>query len=50
MPARDSLALRRFLDEYEPGVEMKSHMVCPHCHEESEVELPIGPTFFWPDA
>jgi hypothetical protein len=29
---------------------MKSHMTCVHCHEESEVELPIGPTFFWPDA
>jgi hypothetical protein len=50
MPARDSLALRRFLDDYEPGVDMKSHMSCTHCHEESEVDLPIGATFFWPDA
>ena len=50
MPARDSLALRRFLDDYEPGVDMKSHMTCKHCHEESEVDLPIGATFFWPDA
>jgi hypothetical protein len=29
---------------------MKSHMVCSHCHEESEVDLPIGASFFWPDA
>jgi hypothetical protein len=29
---------------------MKSHMSCTHCHEESEVDLPIGATFFWPDA
>lgn len=50
MPARDSLALRRFLDDHEPGVDMKSHMTCKHCHEESEVDLPIGATFFWPDA
>jgi len=50
MPVRDSLALRRFLDDYEPGVDMKSHMTCSHCHEESEVDLPIGATFFWPDA
>ena len=50
MPARDSLALRRFLDEYEPGVDMTSHMTCTHCHEESEVDLPIGPSFFWPDS
>ena len=50
MPARDSLALRRFLDNHEPGVDMRSTMQCTHCFEESEVELPIGPTFFWPDA
>ena len=50
MPARDSLALRRFLDDYEPGIDMVSHMTCTHCHEESEVDLPIGPSFFWPDA
>ena len=50
MPARDSLALRRFLDNNEPGVDMKSHMQCAHCFEESEVDLPLGPTFFWPDS
>jgi len=50
MPARDSLALRRFLDNNEPGVDMKAHMQCSHCFEESEVDLPLGPTFFWPDA
>jgi hypothetical protein len=50
MPARDSLALRRFLDDYEPGIDMKSHMTCSHCHEESEVDLPIGASFFWPDS
>jgi len=50
MPVRDSLALRRFLDKHEPGVDMKSHMTCKHCHEESEVDLPIGASFFWPDS
>ena len=50
MPARDSLALRKFMDSNEPGIEMKSHMQCPHCYEESEVRLPIGASFFWPDA
>ena len=50
MPVRDSLALRRFLDKHEPGVDMRSHMTCAHCHEESEVDLPIGASFFWPDA
>ena len=50
MPARDSLAMRRFLDKNEPGIDMKSWMTCPHCDEQSEVRLPMGATFFWPDA
>lgn len=50
LPARDSLALRRFLDKNEPGIIMKSWMSCPHCHEQSEVGLPMGASFFWPDT
>jgi hypothetical protein len=50
MPARDSLAMRRFLDANEPGIEMKSWMDCPHCSETSEVRLPMGASFFWPDS
>ena len=50
MPARDSLALRKFMDRNEPGIEMKQHMSCPHCFEETEVRLPMGASFFWPDS
>jgi len=50
LPVRDSLALRRFLDKQEPGVEMKSNLRCNSCFEESEVDLPIGTSFFWPDS
>jgi len=50
MPARDSLALRRHIDKAEPGVDMKSWMTCPHCLEHSEVRLPMGASFFWPDT
>ena len=50
MPARDSLHLRRFIDKHEPGIEMKSWMDCTACYESSEVRLPMGATFFWPDA
>lgn len=49
MRASDSRALRRFIDEIEPGVEMKQKVSCPHCHEESEVSVPLGISFFWPD-
>jgi len=50
MPTRYSRALRNAMDNNEPGVQMKSHMNCPHCFEESEVSLPLGASFFWPDA
>ena len=50
MPARDSLALRRHIDGAEPGIEMKAWMDCPSCLEHSEVRLPLGATFFWPDS
>jgi hypothetical protein len=49
MPARDSLALRKFLDNNEPGIDMTVQMKCQHCFEESEVKLPIGLGFFWPE-
>ena len=38
------------IDKNEPGIEMKSWMDCPHCLETSEVRLPMGASFFWPDA
>lgn len=50
MPARDSLALRKFMDTHEPGIDMKSWMSCPSCDESSEVRLPLGVSFFWPDG
>jgi len=50
MPARDSLALRQFIDKNEPGIEMKGYIDCPSCSESSEVKMPLGASFFWPDA
>lgn len=50
MPTRYSLALRKAMDSNEPGIKMKSWIACPHCSEESEVSMPLGASFFWPDA
>jgi hypothetical protein len=50
MPARDSLHLRKYIDNHEPGIDMKAWMDCPACYETSEVRLPLGATFFWPDS
>ena len=49
MPARDSLALRKHVDKHEPGIEMKHWMDCTSCMESSEVRVPMGASFFWPD-
>jgi hypothetical protein len=50
MPARDSLELRRYIDTSEPGIDMKSWMDCNSCLEHSELRLPLGASFFWPDT
>jgi len=50
MPARDSMELRRHIDSSEPGIDMKGELDCPSCNEISEVRIPLGASFFWPDA
>lgn len=50
MPTKYSLALRRAMDANEPGISMKQWITCPHCTTESEVSMPLGASFFWPDA
>lgn len=50
MPANDSRKLRKFMDDNEPGIDMKAWMTCTSCSEASEVRLPMGASFFWPDA
>lgn len=49
MPARDSRALRRFISEHEPGIDMNVEMNCTECMHQGEVALPIGANFFWPE-
>lgn len=48
MPARDSRALRTYIDKHEPTLEMTTTMTCNSCGASSEVGLPIGINFFWP--
>jgi len=48
MPARDSRALRRYIDDHEPGIDMSVWMSCPSCSASSRVSLPVGSNFFWP--
>lgn len=49
MAAIESRALRSYIEKIEPGVEMKQWAKCTQCGEESEVGVPLGISFFWPD-
>lgn len=50
MPARDSLALRNYISDNEPGIVMKQEATCESCGHCEEVSMPLGATFFWPSA
>jgi hypothetical protein len=50
MPARDSLALRSYMKDNEPGILMKGEFECESCSHESEVDIPIGVSFLWPQT
>ena len=50
MPAFDSLALRNYIKNNEPGISMKQVVSCPACGHEEEVSMPMGVTFLWPGA
>jgi len=50
MPAMDSLALRNFIKDNEPGVIMKQETSCPSCGHAEEVAMPLGVNFLWPQS
>lgn len=50
LPARDSKVLRADMDRTAPGVDLTQSFDCPECGEESEVSVPFGTEFFWPEA
>jgi hypothetical protein len=50
MPARDSLALRNFIRENEPGVIMKQSAACSNCGHEEVLDMPLGVSFLWPSS
>lgn len=48
MPARDSLALRKYIRDNEPGIIMRQEVECPQCSHAEEVGMPLGVSFLWP--
>jgi len=49
MIAGDARALRKYINQISPNIDMKKWTTCKSCSEESEVEVPLGVSFFWPD-
>jgi len=50
MPALDSRALRKYMKDNEPGIDMKQDTKCEACGHVEEVIIPLGSTFFWPET
>ena len=49
IPAMDSFALRKEIDENEPTIDMKTEFLCPNCGHQETLGIPIGASFFWPN-
>jgi len=50
MPAKDSLYIRKYINEHAAGVDMKLDFECENCgHFEGGIEVPMGTSFFWPE-
>ncbi len=52
MPAYDSQALRRYISDNDPGIQLEGEMHCPNsdCEFVGKVGMPLGANFFWPGA
>ena len=49
LTAKDSLALRRFVRENTPDMDMNFDFTCPACGHQTKMTVPLGANFFWPN-
>ena len=50
MPAIDSLFLREYVAEVEPGLKLETNYTCTNCSHNFDGDIPITPKLFWPNA
>lgn len=50
MPAMDSLYLREFMGEMEPGLKLEANYTCKNCSHNFDGDIPILPKLFWPNS
>ena len=46
---RDSRAIRKYMEDNTPDLDMTQEFNCVHCGHRGEVDIPITVGFFWPD-
>lgn len=50
MPARDSRALRNYMSDISPNIDLTQEVKCVHCDHVTDVTIPMTTAFFWPDV
>jgi hypothetical protein len=50
LTAKDSLALRRYIREVTPDMDMNFDFTCPECGHSAKMSVPLGASFFWPNV
>lgn len=50
MPARDSFALRQFIQKINPDIDLSTHFVCDFCGYDERVDIPLDANFFFPST
>ena len=48
--SRDSLALRQYVKEITPDIDMNFEFNCEHCSHVERIGIPLVVSFFWPNA
>lgn len=49
IPAKDTLALRFYIQTLTPDIDVKYKYECSNCYREQEVKIPLTAQFFWPN-
>ena len=48
MLSRESLALRNYIKDITPDLDMDIYFECDHCSYEADIPFPLTSDFFWP--
>jgi hypothetical protein len=50
LTAKDSLAFRKHIREFNPDIDMTFEFKCNECPLERRIDIPMGASFLWPDV